>query len=137
MSHTCGTFFFMLNQSEINDDNLKPNLLSYPSHVGAPPIFPTDLTTFKKNGLLKVEKVFNRKYTELIEQAETLQKSFILTQEVYGSKYKFEPIVGEIYHLYEDSDGGYSLSIIKPTEWNKKHIYSVILNSDMTWTKID
>ena len=52
------------------------------------------------------------------------------------SKYKFEPIIGEIYHLYEDSNGNRTLSLIGPTEWNKKHLYSVIFNSDMTWTKL-
>jgi hypothetical protein len=84
-----------------------------------------------------VEKVFDRRYKELVEQAETLQKSFMITQEVYESKYKFEPLIGEIYHLYEDSDGSRTLSLIEPTQWNRKHLYSVVLNSDMTWTKID
>ena len=113
-----------------------PGLLPYGTNVSAPSIKPTDLTTFKKNGLDKVTKVFDRRYKEIVEQAETLQKTFLITQTVYESKYKFEPIIGEIYHLYEDSDGGYSLSIISPSEWNKKHVYSVVLNSDMTWTKI-
>jgi hypothetical protein len=114
-----------------------PGLLPYGTNVSAPSIKPTDLTTFKKNGLDKVTKVFDRRYKEIVEQAETLQKTFLITQTVYESKYKFEPIIGEIYHLYEDSDGGFSLSIISPSEWNKKHVYSVVLNSDMTWTKID
>jgi hypothetical protein len=114
-----------------------PGLLPYGTNVSAPSIKPTDLTTFKKNGLDKVTKVFDRRYKEIVEQAETLQKTFLITQTVYESKYKFEPIIGEIYHLYEDSDGKYSLSIISPSEWNKKHVYSVVLNSDMTWTKID
>lgn len=114
-----------------------PGLLPYGSNIGAPSIKPTDLTSFKQNGLSKVEKVFDKRYKELLEQAETLQKSFIITQEVYESKYKFEPIVGEIYHLYEDSDGGKLLSLIEPNKWNNKHIYSVVLNSDMTWTRID
>jgi hypothetical protein len=114
-----------------------PGLLPYGSNVSAPSIKPVDLTTFKKNGLDKVTKVFDRRYKEIVEQAETLQKSFLITQTIYESKYKFEPIIGEIYHLYEDSDGEYSLSIISPKEWNKKHVYSVVLNSDMTWTKID
>ena len=136
MSHTCGTFFFMGDKRPDNFvDN--PGLLPYGSNIGAPSIKPTDLTSFKKNGLLKVEKVFDKRYKELLEQAETLQKSFIITQEVYESKYKFEPIVGEIYHLYEDSNGNKTLSLIEPNKWNEKHIYSVILNSDMTWTKID
>ena len=115
----------------------KPGLLPYGTNVSAPSIKPVDLTTFKKNGLDKVNKVFDRRYKEIVEQAETLQKSFLITQTVYESKYKFEPIIGEIYHLYEDLDGKYSLSIISPSEWNKKHVYSVVLNSDMTWTKID
>jgi hypothetical protein len=114
-----------------------PGLLPYGTNVSAPSIKPTDLTTFKKNGLDKVTKFFDRRYKEIVEQAETLQKSFLITQTVYESKYRFEPIIGEIYYLYEDSDGGYSLSMISPLEWNKKHVYSVVLNSDMTWTKVD
>ena len=114
-----------------------PGLLPYGSNIGAPSIKPTDLTSFKKNGLSKVEKIFDKRYKELLEQAETLQKSFLITQEVYESKYKFEPLIGEIYHLYEDSDGGRVLSLIGPSQWNQKHLYSVILNSDMTWTKVD
>jgi len=132
-----GHFFFMKTQSQIDKLALKPNLLPYPHHVGAPSIKPTDLTSFKQNGLSKVEKVFDKRYRELVEQAETLQKSFIITQEVYESKYKFEPLIGEIYHLYEDSDGGRTLSLIEPTQWTRKHLYSVILNSDMTWTRVD
>ena len=114
-----------------------PGLLPYGSNVGSPSIKPTDLTTFKKNGLDKVNKVFDRRYKEIVEQAENLQKAFLITQTIYESKYKFEPLIGETYHLYEDLDGGYSLSIIGPTEWKKKYVYSVVLNSDMTWTKID
>jgi hypothetical protein len=136
MSHNCGTFFFMKTKKPDNvADN--PGLLPYGTNVSAPSIKPTDLTTFKKNGLDKVTKFFDRRYKEIVEQAETLQKSFLITQTVYESKYRFEPIIGEIYHLYEDSDGGYSLSMISPLEWNKKHVYSVVLNSDMTWTKVD
>lgn len=127
----------MSTQSHIDKVNLQPMVIPYPTHVAAPKIVPTDLTTFKRNGTEKVNKVFDRRYKELIKEAEILQKSFELTQEVYDSRYKFEPIIGEIYHLYEDYDGGRTLSMIKPTEWKKKHLYSVVLNSDMTWTKIE
>lgn len=137
MSHNLWDIFFMTTQSHIDKVNLQPNMIPYPVHVGSPVIQPTDLTAFKKNGINKVSKIFDKRYKELVEQAETLQKSFIITQEVYESKYKFEPIVGEIYHLYEDDDGGRTLSLIGPTEWNRKHLYSAVLNSDMTWTKID
>jgi len=131
-----GHFFFMANEKPDNiADN--PSLLPYASNVGAPPIIATDLTGFKQKGVMKAEKVLDRRYQELMEQAETLQKSIIITQEIYGSKYKFEPIIGDVYHLYEDSDGGRILSLIEPNLWNKKYLYSAILNSDMTWTKIN
>ena len=126
----------MSTQSHIDKVILKPNLMEYPHHVGAPQIVPTDLTPFKRNGTDKVNKIFNRRYQELIKEAETLQKSFIVNQEVYDSSYKFEPIIGEIYHLYEGYNGHNTLSLIGPKEWNQKHIYSAVLNSDMTWTKL-
>ena len=60
-----------------------PGLLPYGSNLGAPSIKPTDLTSFKKNGLSKVEKVFDKRYKELLEQAETLQKSFFFLIDIY------------------------------------------------------
>lgn len=129
--------FFMSTQSHINKVILKPNLMDYPHHVGGPRIVPTDLTSFKKVGTNKVNRIFETRYNELLREAETLQKLFIINQEIYESDYKFEPIIGEIYHLYENDNGGKFLSIIEPSSWLKKHLYSVKLNSDMTWTKID
>jgi hypothetical protein len=111
-------------------------IMEYPSHVGSPKIKPQDLTSFKTHGLNKVDRVMKKRYEELVKEAETLQNSMIVNQEVYESTYRFEPKIGEIYHLYEDSEGDRTLSIISPTEWNKKHLYSVIFNSDMTWTKL-
>jgi len=126
----------MSTQSHIDKVILKPNLMEYPHHVGAPQIVPTDLTPFKRNGTDKANKLFNRRYEELLKEAETLQKSFIVTQEVYESTYRFEPIVGEIYHLYEDNNGNKFLSLIEPTSWKQTHLYSAVLNSDMTWTRL-
>jgi hypothetical protein len=112
-------------------------VMEYPVHVGAPRIEPQDLTSFKKQGLNKVDRVMKKRYDELVKEVETLQISMMVNQEVYESNYKFEPKIGEVYHLYGDYNGGKTLSIIGPTEWNKPHLYSVVLNSDMTWTKID
>lgn len=127
----------MSTQSHIDKVNLKPNLMEYPHHVGAPKIVPDDLTSFKNNGVYKVNKILDAKYKELIKQAEDLRNSFIINREVYESSYRFEPIIGEIYHLYENENGTKFLSIIEPTYWDKKHCYSARLNSDMTWTKLD
>lgn len=133
--------FFVLKlivstQSHIDKVNLQPNLLPYPHHVGAPKIEPVDITFFKQSGTRKVNKVLNKRYQELVKEAETLQNSFLINQEVYDSHYSFEPVIGEIYHLYEGSNGNKTLSLISPNEWNKKYLYSVVLNSDLTWSKV-
>ena len=132
-----GLLFYMSTQSHIDKVNLQPMVIPYPTHVGAPKIEPQDLTAFKKHGLNKVDRVVKRRFDELVKEAETLQNSILLQQEVYESNYRFEPKIGEIYHLYENSDGSKALSLIGPTEWNKSFLYSVVLNSDMTWTKIN
>jgi hypothetical protein len=127
----------MSTQSHIDKVELKTNLLSYPSHVGAPKIEPTDLTSFKRNGTDRVNKIYNTKYKELLRDAENLYNTFLINQEVYESSYRFEPIIGQIYHLYKDNKGRKFLSLIEPSTWRQQHLYSVILNSDMTWTKIE
>ena len=131
-----GHFLFMTTPSQKDRLELKPNLLPYPQHVAAPVIVPTDITGFKRVGLEKVNKVFDKRYKEILKEAETLQESFSISQEVYESTYKFEPIVGEIYHLYEQNNGTKFLSIIGPTEWNGNYQYSVMLNSNLKWTKL-
>ena len=126
----------MSTQSHIDKVNLQPMIMEYPAHVGAPKIEPQDLTAFKKHGLNKVDRVVKKRYDELVKEVEILKNSMMVNQEVYESNYKFEPKIGEIYHLYDNSDGSKTLSMIGPNEWSKKHVYSVILNSDMTWTKL-
>jgi hypothetical protein len=127
----------MSTQSHIDKVQLKANLLSYPSHVGTPKIESTDLSSFKKNGTDRVNKIYDTKYKELIRDAENLYNSFIINQEVYESSYRFEPVIGQIYHLYENVKEEKFLSLIEPHTWKQKYLYSAILNSDMTWTKIE
>jgi hypothetical protein len=127
----------MSTQSHIDKVQLKANLLSYPSHVGAPKIESIDLSPFKKNGTDRVNKIYDTKYKELMRDAEELYNSFIINQELYESSYRFEPIIGQIYHLYENVKEEKFLSLIEPHTWRQKYLYSAILNSDMTWTKIE
>jgi hypothetical protein len=49
---------------------------------------------------------------------------------VYSAKFSFEPVIGEIYHLYRDAAGVNFLSLISPLEWNREHIGTFKLNSD-------
>jgi hypothetical protein len=56
------------------------------------------------------------------------------TQKVYEAHFKFEPIVGEIYHLYEGKGKNF-LSLVEPSEWKKQHLGSFRLNSDFKWER--
>jgi Protein of unknown function (DUF2452) len=55
---------------------------------------------------------------------------------VYNAKFSFEPVIGEIYHLYSNNDGTNVLSLIAPNEWNKEHIGTFKLNSEKKWVRI-
>ena len=67
-----------------------------------------------------------------------LFKSFVSraaeTQKVYQADFKFEPLVGEIYHLYEGKKRNF-LSLVEPSEWKVKHLGSFRLTSDYEWER--
>lgn len=111
-------------------------LLPYGTSVSAPSIVLDDITTFKEKKVHKVQKIFKSKYDELVEDYNKLLDEVSLNELIYNSKFSFEPVVGEIYHLYVGNDGKYFLSLISPDEWNREHITSVILNSDHKWVLI-
>ena len=55
---------------------------------------------------------------------------------VYKSEINFEPLIGEVYHLYKKKDGGNFLSLIDPLQWDKELIGSFKLNSELKWEKL-
>jgi hypothetical protein len=114
----------------------KHNLLPYPSHVASPMIEPIDIKGITRTAVTKANRVLQTKWEEISRQALELQELLQVNQEVYGAKYSFEPLIGQIYHLYLHEDGTRSLSLISPQEWSKTHLYSVRLNSDHTWTRV-
>ena len=76
----------MSTQSHIDKVNLQPMVMEYAAHVGAPRIEPQDLTSFKKQGLNKVDRVMKKRYDELVKEVETLQISMMVNQEVSTSQ---------------------------------------------------
>lgn len=112
------------------------SLLSYSTNVGAPVIRVDDLISWKSRGITNVNKEFENKFNELKIQYEKLMQEFEWNEIVYNAKFSFEPVIGEIYHLYVGDDGTNYLSIISPQEWNKEHVGSFKLNSDKKWIHI-
>ena len=109
------------------------NILPYASSVGAPAIKIDDIVSWKSRGITNVNKEFESKFNELKIQYQNLVEEFEWNELVYGAKFAFEPVVGEIYHLYRAEDGIHFLSLIGPQEWNKEHIGTFKLNSDKKW----
>ena len=112
------------------------SLLPYGTNTSAPAIVLDDVGAFKKRGVNKVQKTFSAKYQELVDEYNHLVDEVRLNEFIYNSRYSFEPVIGETYHLYEDKFGKYFLSLISPSEWNKKHVVSVRLNSEHKWVSI-
>ena len=109
------------------------SLLPYATNVGAPLIKIDDLVSWKSRGISNVNKEFENKFNELKMQYQNLIEEFEWNELVYSSRFSFEPVIGEVYHLYRVDDGINFLSLISPNEWNKEHIGTFKLNSDKKW----
>ncbi|MEB3378347.1 DUF2452 domain-containing protein [Flavobacterium psychrophilum] len=109
------------------------SLLPYATSVGAPVIKTDDVVAWKIRGIHNVNKEFENKFNELKKQYQKLMLEYEWNEMVYNAKFSFEPVIGEIYHLYTGHDGINFLSLISPQEWNKEHIATFKLNSEKKW----
>ena len=119
-------------------DNFVENkaLLPYGDSVAAPAIVPENIDDWKLRGVNKVNKQFKTKFDELKDEFKQLLEEYQWNELVYQSKFGYEPVIGEIYHLYVGNDGNPFLSLIAPNEWNKEHLGSFKLNSEQKWIKV-
>lgn len=119
-------------------DNFAENksLLPYGDSVSAPAIRPDNIDDWKLRGVNKVNKQIQTKFDELKEEFKQLLEEYQWNELVYQSKFGYEPVIGETYHLYVGNDGSPFLSLIAPNEWNREHIGSFKLNSEQKWIKI-
>lgn len=118
--------------NEKYDASIKP----YGTNVGAPKITTTDTTLWKNKNIEALNSTINVRYTELKLEFEKLMQEFEYNKLVYSARFNFEPLVGQLYHLYKNKEDETFLSIIKPEECNFKHLGSFRLNSDKIWEKV-
>ena len=125
--------------SDKKPDNVadSPSILPYGSNVGAPSIVVENIDAWKQPRISKVNKQFQSKFNELKEEYKKLIDEYKWNDLVYQSKFSFEPVVGEVYHLYYGNDSNVFLSLITPDEWNKPYIGSFRYNYDNKWIKIE
>jgi hypothetical protein len=111
------------------------SLTPYGTNVSAPSINIPDVGGFKRVGVDRAKKDINAKLEELKREYEKLVQQASITEMVYSSRFNFEPIVGNCYHLYMDNNGKTFLSLIGPTEWNREYVGSFILLTNHQWEK--
>jgi len=118
------------------NEKFHANILPYATSLSGPKIEVDDIDLFKQKGANKLQKIFKSEFEEIIEKYNKLVDEVNLNDMIYNSIYAFEPVVGNIYHLYYGNNEEKFLSLISPNEWDKEHIVSVKLNSDLKWVSI-
>ena len=114
------------------DASLKP----YATSVGAPIIIPTDTVAWKNRSINKINHKVSAKYLELKAEYENMIQEFEYNKLIFNAKFSFEPIIGEVYHLYQRENNESFLSLISPEQCNFKSIGSFYLNAGQIWEKI-
>ena len=113
-----------------------PGLLPYGSNVGAPAIKPDDIATWKVEKVVKTNNYFSTRYEEIKEEYRKLIEQYEWNKLVYESDFRFEPIKGRVYFLYQKQQGKLFLSLIEPELWNEIFIGAFKLDSEDKWIKV-
>ena len=114
------------------DAAIKP----YGTGASSPVIKPLNTATWRNDGVDRVNKQFKSKFDELKKEYEAMMEQFEYNDLVYNAKFNFEPIIGEVYYLYNDKNEESFLSIIQPDQCNFKYLGSFRLNSQKMWEKL-
>jgi len=115
------------------DAALKP----YGTSASSPVIKPLNTATWRNDGVQRVNKQFQSKFEEVRNEYEQLMQKFQYNDLVYNSKFSFEPNIGEVYYLYNNTKAESFLSIISPNQCSFDYVGSFRLNSDKMWEKLD
>jgi len=119
------------------EEGYNASLLTYGTNVSAPAIKPTDVTSWKNEGVIKTNHYFHTRYEEIKEEYRKLIEEYEWNKLVYESKFSFTPIKGHTYHLYQRDNGSLFLSLIEPAFWSQIFIGSFKLDSNDKWIKTE
>ena len=114
------------------DAALKP----YATNVGAPVITTTDTIAWKNRSINNLNHKVQTRFQEIKEQYEQFMLEFEYNNLLYAAKFTFEPIIGEVYHLYKRDNNETFLSIIDPEQCNFNSLGSFRLNTDQLWEEV-
>ena len=113
------------------------SVMPYGDNVGAPAIRPDDVDTWKNEKVAKTNHYFETRYNEIKEEYKKLIEAYEWNKLVYGSDFKFEPVKGDTYYLYQRESGTLFLSLVEP-QYNKWiFIGAFKLDSNDKWEKVN
>jgi hypothetical protein len=78
----------------------------------------------------------------LAAQAQKIETRKSISDYIYETELRFEPLINHVYHLYRKSDLKLMLSLIGPNSWGKSgaeltFLASVKLLADHTWEVLE
>ena len=112
--------------------------LTYGSDLGAPSIKLENVDGWRRREVSIVNKQFETKYKELLEQYKKLVSEYEINELIYEKvQYNFLPIIGESYYLYKREDSTLFLSLIEPSSFKHEFIGTFKLDTNNKWNKID
>lgn len=111
-------------------------LRPYGTNISAPVITTTDNIAWKNRSINKLNHKIKTQYQDIKAQYESLMKEVEYNNLIYNSKFTFEPVVGQVYHLYKRKNGETFLSIIAPNQCRFNALGSFRLNIDQIWEKV-
>ena len=111
----------------------KFNLLPYAGNISSPVITVEDTSHFKQKQVTKFNNFVDKRFLELQKQYNELKELYELNEFVFKIDMRFEPLVGEVYYVYQNDNSKNFLSMIAPHECNFLYICSIILNTDGQW----
>ncbi|WP_371736661.1 DUF2452 domain-containing protein [Cellulophaga sp. HaHaR_3_176] len=115
------------------DAALKP----YATSVGAPIIKTVDTVAWKNKSISKANHHIQAKYLELKQAYDEMMDEYNYNNTIYNAKFSFEPIVGDVYHLYQKENDSNFLSLIAPEQCNFNYLGSFYLNTELIWEKYE
>jgi len=122
-----------------------PGAISFPHNLGSAVIKPEDMGKAKGRAVTAMKEQTNEQLKQLydqiqvlVRQAHDIRKRVEVSERIYMAQMNFEPVIGQVYHLYEKDDHTDVLSMISPGEWGKhspfkEYIARVKLLADHTW----
>jgi len=112
--------------------------LEYGITPGAPAtISRQDMAKWKSHVSPDVAHHFVERAEELQREYQALVESYELNRLVYNSEMRSEPVIGQIYYLYEKSNGRHWLSLVSPNHasWSG-FLCAVRLTTSYRWERI-